>query len=1632
MMGERSQNMSINARSTSKETFKHTEPTMSVDDFDAAASLQPNASDFGTSFTHEKISLESAGSISSRRRVAGRNYSERLMIKKVVEESRKHHEKEEEKKREKRLGVPAKEQESHEKGDPQISLSRKANPKRKKDSSINTQDEETHELVRNQRKTDPSSWRTSGSPFIGKKCRRSIPPQFRELISSNMALKLNAENGSPLSETILSDGVVTSFKVSCGRCPTLFRVVFDRSSESCEHYEEVLTEQELISGISSASKRYNSAFTTEQLALEGKKTAYYFKSVRQLVVAKETQLIKNLLPHLVICAFQELTLEKAVQDFVADDTERSDERTDTRHNHGESAFTRPIYGDKFEPFTQVYKLLRQSERPGDSDSTSRPSTFRHFAKECDTRQSHCSSGTIPNAIFQGSTIGQRVKLGAQLAHDILRRIRGTNTTGSSLINLFDKGGRVASALIQWSVSQHIDCNLVDLAHSVSRVSVKDIQNAVHQVLLDVSHDTGYKTVRTSAVQAPKNLDSSVHPTDASRYKVKLISGDHILDFSRSKFTLVPEEREFLGEFSIVKTESEQTYRTETKTLAEDDSENSAQKRFLREAFTWQQKMEKRAKQLNSREDCTLIWPRWTDEWAVQASEHTNECSSVRSKEDELNQHSSKSVPFSEPGNGLSNELNPELDAGISGSTSTRRPRRVRTVALSDSGNVSGMMFYGSATQLTQAQVRDSVHRLIINCQPSFLTYLDGKKLLLNETENTGKSSLREARKVRNAFFKLLYEEGKIRRSYVSNFFDFQPTMDLRLRESFLPINDIKHPGGTEYLDLVTEDEILLLQEYTKNVLETERTLRSLLLVALQLTAKKVAAAADGFDSPEDLSHENADLCPNNGQVIHPLVGKCVLRPDGSFWRVTSYDPSVPLDPSEGISQESGNLDASLPFNRFVKRLGRFYLIPWVGDFDAKQPAVLELSEKDDRRLILSEAQVNAGLDALNIFVIKKRLKDLPFLTNNEMNTYVDMKRKLNTNLTIIVRNENSQDIPKRCSYTVVGYNCEKGVVKLLLLPFDESEEPQDGVQSKDNLETIWDHTEKVSAMEYSELVKILSDSRNTIRAPLETNTQDRSMRKNLVNGESAVWATLVDSGRALLLRQSDLKLVNNSDSETKGEIISWIVEESLSMLESISILNWLKSHPKSEAFLDKVDPVSLNLPDYYDIIKRPMDLSTIEKNLKAGKYSDLNGNVDLEDWDETSAFSFCGHIFLMLSNATTYNSDGTWVYNNAQWLRKNVTKKIEASIKKVKVTGFSKRPPRLVDSPHYCEDEINSCDNLSIDEEYMDDVENDFEVSRHEKPRSRKRRAATGDSLSADVITLDVIEDSYRCRDLFKEDGASKILFFINTDCNQFSLPLDWSCRRKKRASSTQKEQQLEDEASATLLVQAMYKLMRSESNALPHRRSTRSHGAVPGSTKCSANSYRGEAYEFFLNRDPRVIAKDRVQVEQILEVAHEYMSDVFEKLQLNISHMSETVNGKSFRKESRALSLFSKNVFPPYLGRICPLTKKWEIRAQHVHRALRWIIQGMIHSGHLGLENPKSTTETTSHGDGYSVVISNAYFCNDTISPFDVLRQTPRRNNLAEERAELKDEVELSEYEKARLDRVARNHERLKLLGLT
>jgi hypothetical protein len=46
----------------------------------------------------------------------------------------------------------------------------------------------------------------------------------------------------------------------------------------------------------------------------------------------------------------------------------------------------------------------------------------------------------------------------------------------------------------------------------------------------------------------------------------------------------------------------------------------------------------------------------------------------------------------------------------------------------------------------------------------------------------------------------------------------------------------------------------------------------------------------------------------------------------------------------------------------------------------------------------------------------------------------------------------------------------------------------------------------------------------------------------------------------------------------------------------------LKKHQFSEPFLRPVDTVALNIPDYYDVIKEPMDFSTVEAKIRGNDY----------------------------------------------------------------------------------------------------------------------------------------------------------------------------------------------------------------------------------------------------------------------------------------------------------------------------------------------------------------------------------------------------------------------------------------------
>ncbi|KAL4658138.1 CREB-binding protein [Arapaima gigas] len=73
-----------------------------------------------------------------------------------------------------------------------------------------------------------------------------------------------------------------------------------------------------------------------------------------------------------------------------------------------------------------------------------------------------------------------------------------------------------------------------------------------------------------------------------------------------------------------------------------------------------------------------------------------------------------------------------------------------------------------------------------------------------------------------------------------------------------------------------------------------------------------------------------------------------------------------------------------------------------------------------------------------------------------------------------------------------------------------------------------------------------------------------------------------------------------------------------------------RQDPESLPFRQPVDPTVLGIPDYFDIVKNPMDLSTIKRKLDTGQYQ--------EPWQ------YVDDVWLMFNNAWLYNRKTSRVY----------------------------------------------------------------------------------------------------------------------------------------------------------------------------------------------------------------------------------------------------------------------------------------------------------------------------------------------------------------------------------------------------
>ncbi|CAJ1975024.1 unnamed protein product [Sphenostylis stenocarpa] len=102
-----------------------------------------------------------------------------------------------------------------------------------------------------------------------------------------------------------------------------------------------------------------------------------------------------------------------------------------------------------------------------------------------------------------------------------------------------------------------------------------------------------------------------------------------------------------------------------------------------------------------------------------------------------------------------------------------------------------------------------------------------------------------------------------------------------------------------------------------------------------------------------------------------------------------------------------------------------------------------------------------------------------------------------------------------------------------------------------------------------------------------------------------------------------------------------------------ALLNRLMTHQFGWVFNTPVDVVKLNIPDYFNVIKHPMDLGTVKRRITSGEYSNL--------------MDFAADVRLTFSNAMTYNPPGNDVHLMADTLTKIFESRWKAIEKKIPV-----------------------------------------------------------------------------------------------------------------------------------------------------------------------------------------------------------------------------------------------------------------------------------------------------------------------------------------------------------------------------
>lgn len=218
---------------------------------------------------------------------------------------------------------------------------------------------------------------------------------------------------------------------------------------------------------------------------------------------------------------------------------------------------------------------------------------------------------------------------------------------------------------------------------------------------------------------------------------------------------------------------------------------------------------------------------------------------------------------------------------------------------------------------------------------------------------------------------------------------------------------------------------------------------------------------------------------------------------------------------------------------------------------------------------------------------------------------------------------------------------------------------------------------RMSASDRKELEMRLRHELEQVRA-LQNRLFSRGAAASMNGGTMSAGGDFNGNKKDGKLRSSNSVQSGRGEPPSVAQPVVSSIDYAASFKKCQELLKNLMKHRSAGPFVIPVDPVKLCIPDYFDIVKHPMDLGTIQKKLNAGMYP--------------TPWEFAADVRLTFSNAILYNPVGNAV---------NIMAHTMSSVFEPRWKPIEKKLPRPDEEPSV----IEPSKNVAIEKNIFDNKE---------------------------------------------------------------------------------------------------------------------------------------------------------------------------------------------------------------------------------------------------------------------------------------------------------------------------------------